>query len=437
MIGLFAPRRRLGLGFGVGLALLSAGCQGSMAPPENLQVAIATGAGNDAVVRSSLRQLSGQMVQEFMRVHPGTNLHLRFLEEHELVESVRSRASLGAGPDLMITRTAPLARLEREGLLRQSSLGSNQLAPFQIQFLNNFRQANRYRALPFLLQPGLACFDRRRLPKPPANLDDLVARAAEGMRLGLPLQPDELLWTASGFNADRPLLQLFQDQVGTAQAKPSPAAAPTVERKALTAEQKANLLGWLNWLYQANIQPTLQFVDTSDELVQRLESRQFDWISCNATAIPRLKRALGANLGVSVLPAGNAGQPARPLARLLLIGFGRDSTPSQARLAESFALFVLNDFSQSNLIMKALGNMPVNQNVIVPVKDSPYLAAMETSLKSSTVPNFNLGVGLRQRTDPLRQLLKKNVYGEAKPQAVLAAMEALAGSSSSTPAQQR
>jgi hypothetical protein len=49
------------------------------------------------------------------------------------------------------------------------------------------------------------------------------------------------------------------------------------------------------------VQPRLQFVDTAYELVQRHETGQLDWISCNATVTPRLRRSLGSCLAVSVL----------------------------------------------------------------------------------------------------------------------------------------
>jgi ABC-type glycerol-3-phosphate transport system substrate-binding protein len=405
-------RFRWGTGLAVAMALLVGGCQGGPRPPENLQVVIATGAGSDQVVRSSLQRLATQMTTEFMSNNPGTNLHLRFLEEGDLAASVRDRSTLGAGPDVVISRVPPTARLSGEGLIVPSALEPEQLDPLRIQFLQRFRQGNQFRALPFLLQPSLACYNRERLPKPPATLDELVQRAAEGARVGLPLQMDDLLWSASGFGASRPLLQALDEDQGT--------------RRPLSPADRTKVLAWLGWLYRANVQPTLQFVDTSDGLVQRLASRQLDWISCNATAIPQLRRSLGSRLAVALLPAGPNGEPAQPLARLLLLSFGRDSTPGQRRVAERFALFVLNDFSQNNLMVRAVGNMPVNQNVIVPVKESPQLATMQRSLENSIVPDFRQGIGLRSRTDELRLLLKQNVYGEQSPQKVLEAMEALA-----------
>ena len=406
------PRLRFRAGFALALALLVGGCQGGPKPPENLQVAIATGAGSDAVVRSSLQRLASQMAAEFMQNNPGTNLHLRFLPEGELLASVRDRTSLGAGPDVLISRVSPVAKLSREGLIVPSNLSPEELDPLRIQFLPRFRQGNRYAAIPFLLQPSLACYNRERLPKAPATLDALLSRAAEGVRVGLPLEMDELIWSASGFGAAQPLLQALEvDQK---------------IRRPLSSTDRARVLAWLTWLYRANVQPTLQFVDTADELVQRLATRQLDWISCNATAIPQLRRSLGSRLAVAVLPTGPDGQPAEPMARLLLLSFGRDSTPSQRSVAERFALFVLNDFSQNNLMVRAVGNMPVNQNVIVPVKESAQLATMESSLEASIVPSFRQGIGLRSRSEELRHLLKQDVYGEQPPEKVLQGIEALA-----------
>ena len=252
------------------------------------------------------------------------------------------------------------------------------------------------------------------MPTPPATIAELLLRAESGTLVGLPLAMDELLWTTTGFRAGHPILELLDEP------------ARVEGRKPLGSVERGYVLAWLRWLYRANVNPNIQFLDSSEELVQRLQTRQLDWISCNATAIPRLKRALGKDLAVAVLPGVDEDEPAEPMARLLLISFGRDSTPVQRGLAERFALFVLNDFSQNNLMVRAIGNLPVNQNVIVPVKAAPELAAMERSLEHSIVPNFREGVRIRLLGEPLKQLLKESVYGEQSPEEVLTAIEALA-----------
>lgn len=87
-------RRRCAVALALVAALGTGGCQGGLTPggltpPVNMQVAIATGVGNDLVVRRSLDRLASQIASEFMRIHPHTRLHLRFLPEGELVERDR------------------------------------------------------------------------------------------------------------------------------------------------------------------------------------------------------------------------------------------------------------------------------------------------------------------------------------------------------------
>ena len=398
----------------VALALASAGCQRL---PVNLQVSISPGAGADQLSRQSLNRLSSQMAREFMQNNPGVNLHLRYIPEAQLLDILSARSSLGVGPDLMITRAAPAQALAQKGLSRPSELTPAQLAPLAIKYLAGFRQGHRYLALPFLVQPSLACYDRRRIDAPPQRLGDLVRLASEGKRIGLPLLFNELLWTATGFGAEDPLIRLLD---GARASNGKPGLEP--------ADRKA-ALAWLQWLYRANVEPTLKFLDNGDQLVQALEAGKLDWISCNATAIRRLRRDLGANLAVSPLPRTKDGEPSRAFARLLLISFGRDSNPEERRVAQKFALFVLNDYSQNNLMERAVGNMPVNQTVIVPVKNAPELAAMEQSLASSIVPDFRSGVGVTRLAQPISQLLKQTIYGDLRPAEALQQIEALAGAS--------
>jgi hypothetical protein len=125
-----------------------------MAPPENVQITIAPGAGGDRVASASLRQLAGQMVQDFMRVNPRVNLHFRFVPEGELLRNVGERSSLGAGPDLLITRVPAAFNLVSRGYTSPVALTPAQLEPLQLRFLPSFREGEGYAAQPGLLRPA-------------------------------------------------------------------------------------------------------------------------------------------------------------------------------------------------------------------------------------------------------------------------------------------
>jgi hypothetical protein len=373
------------------------------------------GSGADSQTQRSLGQLTRLVAEEFMRNNPGILLHIRLLPEASLEATVRQRTALGAGPDLLISRVGAAARLNRDGLVTDTGLTLSQLAPLQLRDLDRFRRGDRITALPFLLQPSLACFNRRTVTSPPRRISDLEPLAASGVRIGLPLEVRELLWTASDFQADGPLLQLLHQIQGLRAGQ------------ALDSTQRQRLLAWLQWLARSNVQPNLIYLDSMDQLVQRLEAGNLDWISCNATSLPRLQRRLGRALAVSPLPGDDRGDPARALARFIVISFGRDSNRSEQQAARKFAQFMLNDYSQSSLMVRALGNLPANQNVVIPVKDVPELGAMVSSLASAVTLPFQAGPDTTTATErQMQYLLKQNVYGEWSPTRVLAILEALA-----------
>jgi ABC-type glycerol-3-phosphate transport system substrate-binding protein len=394
--------------------LLTSGCAAAgWRPPENLNLLLSAGVGEDKIARANLQRLAQELANEFMRVNPEVSVHLRLTSESEVLPLMRSRSGLGAAPDLLITRVPAAYALAQDGLTTSSALEPVELDTLRIKFLGRFRQGNRFRALPVLVQPTVACYDRKRVPSPPRTLDQLVSQAHGGQKMGLPLEMRELLWTATGFRAQQPLFQMLEQR------------SRIHSREPLKGVARESVLAWLQWLYRANVEPNVIFVDTADELVARLEQGQLDWISCNATTIARLRRSMGNKLAVADLPRGPDGAPPRPIARMLVMSFGRDSTPGQREAAQKFALFVLNDYTQSNMVAKATGNMPVNQNVVLPVKDAAYLPVMERSLANSIIPSFYEGMRITTLANSLRPILKQNIYGEQKPEQVLEAMETL------------
>ncbi len=168
----------------------------------------------------------------------------------------------------------------------------------------------------------------------------------------------------------------------------------------------------------------MSFAATLEELLPRLEDGSADWISCNSTAVPRLRASLGERLGLAVLPASNDGTPARALTRLLVISFGRDSTAREREQAERFSLFLLNDYSQSRIMLRAIGNMPANQEVVVPRKEMPDLGVMVESLQSALVLPFSASEGLTTAArERVNILLKRNIYREWTPTRTLQGLE--------------
>jgi arabinogalactan oligomer/maltooligosaccharide transport system substrate-binding protein len=193
------------------------------------------------------------------------------------------------------------------------------------------------------LLPQLACFDRRRLPQPPADLDGLLRLSAEGLRVGLPLDGFNLAWTFGSLGVATPVEELFAGQPAT------PA-------------RRAALGRWLAWLKRADQLPDLEFQASQSQLIQELAKGELDWTSCRSTNLARLREELGPHLGVSPLPRG-PGAPPSPLSRQRVLAFGRNSSPAQREVAEAFARFLVTPLTQRNLaaqreeVLPALGSL--------------------------------------------------------------------------------
>lgn len=407
----------------VALASLAAGCGSptdpshggvNLEPPVNLQVLVSSGRVSERFNRANLRKVVESEVNDFSRSNPRIYLHLRFAPEEEVMSVVRKRSDLGAGPDLILSREWLALQMARENLTEPSGLTSRDLAPFKILNLSDFQQKDGYASLPLLLQPNLACYNRKSFKQAPATLAELLRRAEEGRVIGLSLVLDQVIWTGTGFGAQDPVLKLFD----------TPADKPG--GSSLSPADRTKVLAWFRWLYRANTNPNVQFSDTNEDLAERLMKRQADWISCNSAVVPILLKALGKDLGLSVFPGEQDGQPARAVARLQMISFGRDSSPGQRKAAEQFALFLLNDYSQNVVMSKTDGVLPVNGNVIIPSKRSPELAAFNASKPYAIVPSFDRAVGVRLERTPLTRLIKRTVYGDISSEEALRNLEEIA-----------
>ena len=420
--------RQSGLALGlrvlaVALASLAAGCGSptdssnggvNLEPPVNLQLLVSSGRISERFNRANLRKVVQSAVNDFSGSNPRIYLHLRFAPEEEVLSVVRKRSDLGAGPDLILSRESVALQMDRENLTEPSGLTGKDLAPFNILNLGDFQQKDGYASLPLLLQPNLACYNRKSFKQAPATLAELLRRAEEGHVIGLSLVLDQISWTGTGFDAQDPLLKLFD----------TPADQPG--GSSLAPADRTKVLAWFRWLYRANTNPNVQFSDTNEDLAERLMKRQVDWISCNSAVVPVLRKALGYDLGLSVLPGEREDQPADAVARLQMISFGRDSSPGQRKAAEQFALFLLNDYSQNAIMSNGGGALPVNGNVIVPAKSSPELAAFKASKPYAIVPSFSRAVGVRLQRTPLTRLIKRTVYGDISPEAALLNLEEIA-----------
>ncbi len=391
--------------------LLCGGCQG-WGIPDSLFLYVETDSTRTPQVElGDSEQRARRLIDEFRQVNPGVSIHVRHLPSDAFLSSTAFRSSRGLGPDLMVTRVVTALRLHQQGLSEAVTLDPERLEELEPRFLNDFRLGRQLLAVPLLAQPEVACYNRRRVPEPPRDLTDLINLSAKGLKVGLPLRLGDLYWTSSGMEANGALERLLES--------PSPRGGKLV----ISTSDRQDLLRWLNWLNNANLQQNVEFSEEAVDLVHQLEQGKLDWISCNSLWLEQLGKSMGPSLGVSQLP-GSPGQPARGLTRLKVWSFGTHSTPRQRELAKEFVLFTLNRLNQKRLMLFAPGNLPVNRNVLIPSKSSAVFAALADSLDRAQLISFSDPDRIETRLAWMDDILERAIVNAASPADVMKDIQA-------------
>ncbi len=341
-----------------------------------------------------------QFVHEFGRLHPNVLVQTALYPETELREQIRRRNASGLGPDLILTSADLANALLQQGLVSAMPLDQEERNQIDPALLDQVIDSHGHQAgQPLVLFTQLACFDRRRVPTPPATLKELLAQTATGTQVGLSLELGGLLWSAGslgglpGINAAARGLQ------------PSP-------------EQKQGLVRWLRWLQEANNQQRVTFLGDQASLRQRLAAGSLDWISCQSSDLDGLRRSLGSHLGISTLPDGE-GQRASPLNNLRVLALGRNSSRHQRAMAIALARYSLKPLVQKTLTLDNRSFLPANRYVNVPVQSSQVLATMVGARQrgessEALVRWFQLG---DPRVKELEAVLVPLVFGVIEPEA--------------------
>ncbi len=390
------------------LLLSCGGCGGGGGfGPDNLYISVETSTNSGGSVElGANRTIGRRLIEKFRTLNPDVAVHVSHFPVGELLPATRFRDSRGLGPDLIVSRVITALQLHQQGLSSDVSLKQEGLDRLQPRFLRSFRKGSRVFAVPFLAQPQVACYDRRRLKNPPRSLDELLALSARGLRVGLPLGVGEIYWTTTAQGAGQAVARLLDGP-----PQPTPTTLSAADREALER--------WIAWLHNASLQQNISFSDDPLDLVEQLQRGERDWISCTSLWIDGLRQRMGPHLGVSVLP-GAAEAPATPITRLLVWSFGRHSSARQRQVAERFVAFSLNEVTQKQLMEVVPGNLPVNPNVLIPTRSSALMAALSSSLDHSLMFDLRDPDGAIARGMRLEAVLKKVVQGELLPAPALA-----------------
>jgi len=388
--------------FGAALLLTLSGCGGVLARrPLLLYVAIAT-PGDEPITRELSRTFQTrfqQVVVGFRRLYPQVQVRFSLYPELLLAQQIRERTLSGLGPDLIVTSADPAIALLHRGLTQPMPLDQEQRRAIDPGLQRRvITPEGQVAAMPLALYTQLACFDRRRVPQPPADVRQLLRLSSDGVRVGMALQLRSVFWSAGSLGA-------------------LPAVRAASEGRPPDAAQRQGLLNWLRWLQSASVQKDVTFLEEQSTLREGLRSGHFDWVSCSSSDLPLLQRALGGNLGVSPLPDGET-SPASPVNPLRVLALGRDASGERRRMAIALSRYSLRPLVQRSLTLENLVFLPVNRHVTVPVQSSRLLESLVAARRQGE------GVGALMsrlhsedpRLSRLEQVIVSLVFGVIEPE---------------------
>lgn len=394
--------RAKGVGFSLACALGLSGCSGGIALPRLFYLAI--GANSDQTIDAELLQDIDARLKllesGFRQLYPSTRFQFAAYPEPELKAVMARRNQAGLGPDLLLINGDTARRLVHEGLA----------APFprnpSLENLFNPGDLERMRlpggdlaGVPVLVYSQLACFNRKHLPNPPRTLQELLSASAKGHNVGLSVELSTLFWTAGSLGATEAWNRVVKGQ-------------------RLSREDINRIETWTAWLQNASDQQRITFYANQASALAEFRAGRLDWISCSSTNLPRLRKSLGASLGVSNLPSGPGGS-ASPISRLRVVALGKNSSRAGRERAIAFTRFIVNPLVQRNLTIGSQILLPANRFVKVPVQSSLTLKAMSESQQDSqrTADLVNLLHEDDRRLTPAQTLITQLVFGEISPQA--------------------
>lgn len=355
-------------------------------------------------ISRKFRERVNDLVAGFRRVHPNVVVQIAVYPEREFQRELERRTASGLGPDLIVTSADHGNVLLARGLTVPMPLAAQEREAIDPLLLERIRdRRGRLASLPLMILTQLACFDRRRVAEPITRIEELGQRSLAGLRVGLALDPRDLIWSAGSFGA-------------------VPALLAIAEGRQPDASGRQALLAWLRWLQEAvsNQQINLQADDLG--LRHGLHRGQLDWISCSSSDLLPLQRALGPHLGVSVLPGGEEHR-ALQVRPLRVMALGRNSSPRQRELAIALSLYSFKPLVQRNFLVNNMVGMPVNRYVNLPRNNDGYLATMQQALQqddpaSSSALLANLHSG-DPRLKRLQEVFVPLVFGVIEPNQAL------------------
>lgn len=298
------------------------------------------------------------VIARYRRANPGVEILVEAQGPDMDAEFVRATRS-GLGPNLLLTSSAAVQDLAAANsiLPLDERVADDDLARFLSVALRTLRLEDALYGLPMAVDTQVLYYNRRLVEQPPVTVDQLLEEASRGQRILMNSQFVDAVWSARPFGVD-----LF-DAAGNPQ--------PTTD----------GIPNWLIWVEQARDIPAFIMDDNTESLRRRFSEGDVPYYVGRAQELNLLEEALGADLGVTPLPAGPAGS-AGPA--LTTTAFMVNAMSSQGQIDRSLDLVrFITSTEQQSALMRDANLAPANGQVRISEGLYPRIAAINAQARTS------------------------------------------------------
>ena len=299
----------------------------------------------------------------FQTIFPNVNIIETRYDETELINNYREAASLGFGPDLLLSSRTYLKSLADASLIQAIAAESYSSNEYLSNALIGVSYLDNTYALPISLYSNILYYNSDQVSEAALTLDALLNELSEGKTVGMSSSFDQLIWGVSAFGG-----KLFDDK-----------GKSTLDDGALSA--------WLAWI-QTNQEVPQFFLNENTNLLQELFIEgSLSYYIDSSRHLPILREQLGDRLGVSTLPSGELGKAA-PLLDSDVLYINSNASARQQNLALVFSEFLANKEQQRRLLREAK-HVPVNATLTIDPRLNPIVYTMSQQAVQSIAQSYD------------------------------------------------
>ncbi len=342
------------------------------------------------------QQALDNILARFTDIYEGVDVITRSFEQDDIRERYTSAATAGLGPNLVLGENSWVRPLADAGLITDLTPLEPRTDVYYTGALTSLRYNEGLYGLPFAVRPVALYYNRDMVETPVTTLDDLLATAEAGNRVGISTQFEQAFWGTQAFGG-----QLF-------------------DADGRVVLNRGGFTNWLRWLREAEQSAGVFLARDTDTLLDLFARERIAYMAGTPDLLTSAREQLSAeNVGVVALPSGPAG-PAGPLLRVDALMLNPASSQNQTELSMLLARFMTNA-DQGGLLIRETGIVPANRRVRVDAVAYPAAAGFRTQVQTAVpIPNLPQMTDVLTTGDALLTQVLEGVISEAEAAQTLA-----------------